>query len=132
MKILIAGSRTWTDECTVRRVLHGLYEEMGEPDPSTVELIHGNDPSGADMMCDKYAVEAGWSIKRFSPDWNKYKKEAFDFRNAEMSNYGADIALVFFSERSPKTDKLVDELESKNIPYRTFWEDVEKTEEEVS
>ena len=132
MRILIAGSRTWTDECTVRRILHELYEELGKPDPSTVELIHGNDPSGADMMCDKYAVEAGWTIKRFSPNWDKYKKEAFEHRNAEMANHGADIALVFFSERSPKTDRLVEMLDSKNIPYRTFWEDTEKIKEGAS
>lgn len=132
MKILVAGSRTWTDECLVRKVLDDLYEEAGRPDPGSIELIHGNDPTGADMMCDKYAVEAGWKVTRFSPQWGKYKKEAFEHRNVAMAVYGADIALVFFSERSPKADRLVEEFDSRDIPYTTFWETNDEVIEGVS
>lgn len=119
MKILVAGSRLWEDENLVREALNGIWRAYGMP--SYVELIHGNDPTGGDMMADQFAVERGWTLTVFKPDWNTNGKQAYEVRNEEMLNYGADVCLVFFSRRSPKPMKFVEGLDRIGIPYITYW-----------
>lgn len=130
MKILVAGSRLWEDEKLVREALNEAWKAFGAP--ADVELIHGNDPTGADMMSDKIATERGWKLTVFKPDWNTDGKQAYDVRNEAMLDYGADIGLVFFSRRSPKPLRIIEGLDKRGIPHFSYWSEEELETENPS
>lgn len=119
MKIMIVGSKAWSNEELIRSVLGRVWEENGCPE--NVVLVHGNDPSGADMMCDKYAVEHGWSLHIIKPDHDKDGKRAYEVRNRKLLNCGADIALVF-STRRYRPEKMISGLKARGIKHEVFWE----------
>jgi hypothetical protein len=80
MKVLVTGSRDWTNMAAIERELRKL------PPGSTI--IHGACPTGADMMADKVAMKLGFKIRRYPADWNDptlpNPKAAGSIRNAKM------------------------------------------------
>lgn len=79
MRILITGSRNWTDENFIRKVLHS--KQSSEP----ITLISGA-AKGADAICEKIAHELGWKVERYPADWNKWGTRAGYIRNSFMVN----------------------------------------------
>src|SRR6266851_576424 len=90
MRILVTGSREWTDWETIQRAL----QEAGDGDWNT--LIHGDCSTGADSIADNFGCFCCWEIERYPADWAKYGKAAGPVRNQEMVDAGADICLAFF------------------------------------
>lgn len=112
MKILVTGSRDWTDEQKIRDYLHLYSGGKG-----TV-LIHGACPTGADAIADKIASEWPWEIRRYPADWNKYGKRAGFIRNSVMVNLGPDICLAFIKNNS-KGASMTARL-AENVGIRTI------------
>ena len=92
-RILVTGSRDWTDHDTVRDALAtAIYQNV----PAVI--VHGACPRGADAM-------ASWWARRFRhlnileephpANWQLEGKRAGFIRNARMVNLGADICLAF-------------------------------------
>lgn len=73
MKILVCGSRTWTNEKVIERELKKLP-------PGTI-IVHGHCPSGADAIADKLAMKLGFQIRRYPADWDG-EREATGSPNA--------------------------------------------------
>lgn len=96
MRILITGSRTWTDEERIRSVLGGFGFN-----PAATTLVSGGCPKGADMMCENTALDLGWHVELHHADWTRFGKRAGYIRNAEMVNLGADMCLAFIKDNSP-------------------------------
>jgi hypothetical protein len=92
MRVLITGSRKWTDQHIVANIL-GNY-------PASAVMVHGGAP-GADSI-----VEEGWGKRTTEvhrPDWTdggRYSRPAYDRgagykRNEKMINLGAEVCIAF-------------------------------------
>jgi hypothetical protein len=93
-RLLITGSRSWTDETTIRRELLARYR------PGAV-LVSGACPKGADAMCERAWRQLGGQVERHPADWQRYGRRAGMVRNEAMAVLGADECLAFIRDRSP-------------------------------
>lgn len=100
MRVLITGSRIWTD---VQFIQEKLDEVLSE-NPSGFVLVHGAAHRGVDYI----AMRWGSSFKQPSPiilephpaRWQEYKKAAGLLRNKEMVETGIDLCLAFIRDQS--------------------------------
>ena len=90
MRILVTGSREWTDW----EVLHEVLEAWTRGADS-VTIVHGGAP-GADRLAGDYARAAGWAEEVHPADWAQYGKPAGMIRNKAMVDVGADVCIAFF------------------------------------
>lgn len=109
MRILICGSRDWSNWDKIRQYLRTL-------DKDTV-IIEG-DARGADKMSGYLAEkEFGFKVVKFPADWNKYDKAAGPIRNQQMITEGKpDKAVAFWDGESRGTADMIKRLESAKIP----------------
>lgn len=118
MRILITGSRTWTDRNAIYDVLDKIYyETRGHTVPT---IVHGACPRGADAIASDWVRvtrKPGWTIgeERHPADWHLYGKAAGPRRNAEMVNAGADICLAFIKGNSRGATGCADLAEKAGI-----------------
>ncbi|MGN7135836.1 SLOG family protein [Streptomyces pseudogriseolus] len=119
MRLLVTGSRSWTD----RALLEGVIGEvlwLGRYRPRDVILTHGACPRGADAMADEFAREIGMSVRRHPADWDQYGKRAGFLRNAEMVSAGADLCFAFIKGGSPGASMTADLAKKAGIPTQIF------------
>lgn len=87
MRVLICGSRNWTDEFTIEEYIKTL--------PPQSVVIHG-DCRGADKMAGKLAVKHGHSVMAFPAKWGKFGRAAGPMRNRQMILDGEPDLVVAF------------------------------------
>ena len=91
MRVLICGSRDFTDIDTIKKVIELL--------PKNTVIIHGAAP-GADSIAGKIAEEKGMMVLSFPADWKKYGRSAGPIRNKQMLVEGKpDIVYAFFRDK---------------------------------
>lgn len=98
IRVLVTGSRNWTDWITVRNALGEVF--MGAQGPVTV--IHGG-ARGADTIAASIARRWGAEVEEHRAHWRTagvYNPGAGLARNQEMVNLGADICLAFIKNNS--------------------------------
>lgn len=136
MRILVTGSRDWSDE---EAVAFALLEQ--DPcaehddcfmDEHLITVVHGDCPTGADAIADKFARQWGVEVEPHAADWSRGRRAGPE-RNAHMVNLGADVCLAFIgdctSPRCKRTDKhpshgasgCADLAEAAGIPVRRFY-----------
>lgn len=100
-RILITGSRTWSDEQAIRDALATIISQHG---PENVTVVHGACPTGADALADRIATAwTGLTVEHHPANWRRYGNSAGHHRNAVMVNLGADQCLAFINPcASPK------------------------------
>jgi len=76
MKVLITGSRTWTDKEAIRRELMKL--------PIGSILVHGDCKTGADAIAESLSIELGFETRKYPADWDTHGKKAGPIRNGSM------------------------------------------------
>jgi hypothetical protein len=76
MKVLVTGSRRWTD----KRAVHLALKQLP---PDTV-VIHGACATGADAFADAVAKKLGFQIRAYPANWDQDGKKAGPIRNSEM------------------------------------------------
>lgn len=110
MRVLIAGSRDWTDEAPIRELIGSL--------PHHAVLVHGACPSGADSIADAAARERGLRIERFPADWSGQGRSAGPKRNTRMLEEGKPELIFAFRSagESRGTDDLVRKAKGRAIP----------------
>lgn len=119
MRILVTGSRDWTDW---RVISKALLDHWGY----SVTVVHGACPTGADEIADWLCtevltyVECILEMERHPAEWGKYGKSAGFRRNAEMVNLGADVCLAFIKNGSKGATNTADLAERAGIPTRRF------------
>ncbi|MBF8187362.1 DUF2493 domain-containing protein [Nonomuraea sp. K274] len=119
-RLLITGSRAWTDEQRIRDAIAANVRLYG---PGNLVIVHGACPSGADAMADRIASAwgGGLTVERHPADWDhcvpacppghRRRKPSGDVdhpglldtycpgagprRNAHMVGLGADVCLAF-------------------------------------
>lgn len=109
MRILITGSRDWTD---VHTILDALLTEV---DGGPVTIVHGACPTGADSTADRLGKVYGVTVERHPADWKTHGKRAGFVRNAEMVALGADVCLAFIKNGSKGATMTADLAEKAGI-----------------
>jgi hypothetical protein len=95
-RLLISGSRSWTDYDTIRRELAARYR------PGMV-LVSGANPQGADAMCEQVWRDLGGRVERHPADWDRYGTGAGSKRNDHMIGLGAEECVAFQAGKTPGT-----------------------------
>jgi hypothetical protein len=94
MRVLICGTRVFSDEKVIRDVLRRL--------PEGSVIIEGG-AKGADSIAAKVAGERGLEVLEFAADWDKKGRAAGLIRNQQMLDEGdPDVIYAFYMD---KTDK---------------------------
>lgn len=109
MRILITGSRDWTDQNLIWDTLNNIAE------PYAV-LVSGACPTGADKMAEDWAGnQPDITVERYPADWKRFGKRAGFLRNSKMVELGADICLAFIKNKSKGATMTADLAEKAGI-----------------
>ncbi len=112
-RVLITGSRTWTDAGVIAGVLAGHYREGAV-------LVSGACPKGADALAEEYWSLLGGEVERHAADWGKYGKRAGFRRNAEMVNAGASVCAAFIRDSSRGASHCAGLARAAGIPLEIY------------
>ena|SRR5690242_3933949 len=118
-RILITGSRDWTNHALIVRELTAQYMET----PDAI-LVSGGCPSGADRFCEEIWVNLGGTIEVHPADWT-LGRGAGILRNQQMVDLGADVCFAFRKNYSRGTTHCANAATMAGIPTYWFTEDEE-------
>jgi hypothetical protein len=98
MRIIVTGSRTWTDYPVLAEALEGVVRWTTGPHT----LVSGACPNGADALAEHWAENAAamgypWTVERHPADWERHAKGAGAIRNQAMIDLDADLVVGFVS-----------------------------------
>jgi len=122
-RVLVTGSRTWTDVQVVEDALDREYV-----DPAGLILVHGAADGGADRHAEQWAAGLAAPgepilIEAHPADWST-GKGAGPRRNAEMVAAGADVCLAFIRDNSRGATHCASLAHEAGIPTIVYrWED---------
>ena len=114
MRVIVCGSRGWSDRATIADVLCDLP-------PNTV-VVHGA-ARGADRIAEQEAQKAGLLIEAHSAEWDKYGKAAGLMRNELMARNGADLCIAFWDGHSRGTAHMMEMAAKHGIPIQVIHKD---------
>lgn len=119
-RVLLTGSRTWSDEGVIHEVLSDLLFKH-----HAMTLVHGACPRGADQIADQWARQRNSrtravSVERHPADWKEHGRAAGIVRNAEMVKLGADVCLAFIQDGSRGASWCATAADLAGIPTRRF------------
>lgn len=114
MRVLITGSRRWTDQATIETALR---EAAADLHPRTVTVVHGACPyGGADIIAAAIGDRLGFVVEPHPAAWQEHGKAAGPLRNQEMVDLGADVCLAFPDADSRGTWDCVRRADAAGIP----------------
>lgn len=114
MRVLVCGSRKWSDKQRIQDELRKL--------PIGTVIIEGG-ARGADELAAKVAKELGFKVKEYSANWERYGRAAGPIRNKQMLDGGKpDIIYAFHTNimKSKGTLNMLKQGFKKGIPYKLF------------
>jgi hypothetical protein len=117
LRILICGSRNWTDKWRIGRYLDELLEAVGL-EPEQLVVIHGG-YKGADHHAGIEAKCRGCQVLEFPGNWSKFGLSAGPKRNQQMLTEGKPDRVVAFHpdwEKSKGTKDMVARAKFYGIP----------------
>jgi YspA, cpYpsA-related SLOG family len=110
LKVLVCGSRDWTDATTIRAQINAL--------PPDAIVIQG-DARGADKLAKGCAVQRGLfvaSVPVESEHWDRHGRGAGHVRNHAMLELGPDRVIAFQRDGSRGTQGTIDEARRRGVP----------------
>lgn len=93
-RVLVTGSRTWTDTAVIRHALAGVWH------PDTI-LVTGDCPHGADRLAEQCWTRWGGQVERHPAQWQRHGRAAGFRRNQDMVDTRPDACLAFIHRHSP-------------------------------
>lgn len=113
MRVLVCGSRDWTDYEAIRREIMTL--------PASLNLvIHGN-AVGADRAAGRAASLSGIEVASYPADWKKYGRAAGPIRNQQMLDEGRpDLVLAFWKNKSRGTEDMIRRARKAGIEVKVI------------
>jgi len=115
-RILVTGSRTWTDVAPIRAALATVWGD------GTAVLVSGACPRGADHIADAIWASWGGRVERHPADWSRYGRAAGYRCNAAMVAAGGTECLAFIhvgSAGASHTTRLAEDAGIPHPPPRT-------------
>lgn len=103
MRIIVCGSRTFTDRLAINSVLNGLWwPDLTESQPNLLTVVEGG-ATGADSIAGEWADRtAGVRRETVHADWRKHgSMRAGPIRNREMLEHHGPIDLVIAFVNKP-------------------------------
>lgn len=129
MRLLITGSRDWTDYPGMVSAITGavrqwaMEHDLPDNQPTSwVTLVHGG-AAGADRMAAEIARHWGWTIEEHKADWRRYGRGAGPVRNRKMIALGADACLAFIRNHSRGATHCAVWAEEAGIPTVVYRDD---------
>lgn len=109
MRVLICGSRDWTDAALIRRVVARL--------PEGAVVIHGA-ARGADHLAGLAALDRGLRVEPYPAEWDRYGVAAGPIRNQWMLDDGQPDYVVAFRlpGKSTGTDDMIRRALAADVP----------------
>ncbi|WP_228981352.1 DUF2493 domain-containing protein [Streptomyces sp. DH12] len=136
-RILVTGSRTWTDWGLLDTVLMDTWHDAVQDGYPGIHLTHGACPDGADSMVGAWAVEhhvpqdphpADWTAPcplHCAPGHRRRRRDGTDYcptagprRNQHMVDLRPLLVIAFHHARSSGTADCMRRAESAGIPVR--------------
>lgn len=105
-RILVCGSRTWTDGNAIRSRLKCCG-------PPGVVITGG--ARGADQLAETIARSLGFQVETYPADWRGKGRRAGIIRNLEMLNTNPNLVLAFHQNGSRGTQHTIDEARHRGI-----------------
>lgn len=119
MKVVICGSRGWSDTSTIWEVIREL--------PKGSHIIHGG-AKGADMKAGEVArqisdayPEPHFTIEVFRADWDRHGKGAGFIRNNKMLDQDPDKVIAFWNGTSRGTRHTIGEAIKRGIRVKIVY-----------
>ena len=112
MRVLVTGSRGWTDENAIHERLARL--------PEGTTIIHGRAERGADKIADAHAIQLGFDVVRYRANWDRLGKRAGVIRNLEMLDTNPDLVLAFWDGSSRGTRLCIEAARERGIPVEVI------------
>jgi hypothetical protein len=130
LRILITGSRNWTNRDTIASAILDAIDSHGEHlithdenGPTLrwdqITIVHGA-ARGADHIAGRVARAWGMRVEEHPADWDRHGKSAGPIRNTNMVHLGADICLAFPTGSSVGTRHCMRIAEAAGIPVRVY------------
>jgi len=113
-RVLVTGSRNWTD----REIVHTALDKILEDGP--VVLVQGDCDTGADFFARSWARNNNVEIEHHPAAWKSQGRSAGPRRNKQMVDKGADICLAFQIGNSKGTQNCIDLCRKFGIPVVLF------------
>ena len=116
MRIIVCGSRHWTNVERVRQVLAAL--------PLDTVIVHGA-CQGADTIADTVAKGLGMETEPHPADWGLYGKAAGPIRNKQMLDAGTGMVIAFHNGlmQSKGTKNMVKLARDANVHVKYVTDD---------
>lgn len=119
MRLLVTGSRHWTDREKIRRWLTTLESTCSDDEKR--ELCHGAAP-GADTIAAEEAFKLGFMVVPFPAKWAEYGNKAGPLRNEEMlAEFKPTFCLAFPRDDSKGTWDMVRRVQAAGVSYAVIW-----------
>lgn len=92
MRLLICGSRDWTNKQLIKKELIELLET------TKIEVIIHGGCRGADLLAGEVAKELNIPVEEYLADWKKHGKSAGPKRNQQMLDEGKPTFVLAFHD----------------------------------
>lgn len=116
-RILVTGSRDWTDEFQIQTALMHWWLEHDRP--SDAVLVHGA-CRGADRIAADCWRKQGFPVEAHPADWKTHGLAAGFIRNQHMVDLGADVCLAFIRNDSRGATHCMTRAEVAGIPVKVW------------
>ncbi len=114
MKVLVCGSRDWTDWKAI--------ENRPQTLPPRTTIISGA-ARGVDSIAASIGRKLGLEVREFPAEWNKFGRSAGYRRNLVMLEHDPDLMIAFHVGNSPGTAHAIEHARKKGIPIEVIkWE----------
>jgi hypothetical protein len=117
MRILVVGSRRWTDCETVNDALRQAWIDAGKPRDFTI--IVGTEP-GVDVFVSDLANKMDFNLETHDVNWHNGQK-ARSIRNKKMIASSPDICLAFIYHESPGPIDFANKVKKAKIPVKFYY-----------
>lgn len=115
-RLLVTGSRKWTNKDRLEATLRGVLEQWGNPSDAT--LVVGG-AAGADTLAEGFWRSLNLPVEVYpvsAQDWDKFGPAAGPMRNGRMVETGADLCVGFIQGESRGTRDCMRQARHSRIP----------------
>lgn len=111
-KVILVAPRSMSDMNLVAKKMKKILSNKGDD----VQIVYPY-TMGPRKVGHKYAVWKNLASKKFSADWDRFGKQADDFRNCSMAQY-ADALVAFWDGEDDTIRNIISHMKNLKKPIR--------------